>query len=269
MINSTAPAHKHTLPAPWRELRYYASLDSTQRELVRLHAAGEPVRGLALQAEQQTEGHGRRNNGWLSGPGGLYISVGLPAALTPSDAPPGWLPLTAALACAEALEEQLGLPAQIKWPNDVVHAGSKIAGLIGASTPTAEGPLVMLGMGLNWLNATDGIEREDAPPAASVRDFIPDLTLQQREQFGALWLERMTWLFALLRGAPPSGREGLRAMAEERLFLRGERVRLREAGQPDRTGIALGLAEDAALRLETADGKATLVYNGSLTADQG
>ena len=260
------PDHKHSLRAPWRELWYYSTIDSTQLELQRLLACDD-VRGLVIQAENQTAGHGRRNRQWQSEPGGLYVSLALPRELTPPQAAAGWLPLVAALACADALAAQLELRARIKWPNDVVLEGRKIAGLLATAAGACTAPRVVLGMGMNWLNTVEGIERGDAPPAASIRDFLPGVELHEREYFIRLWLERMTWLYGLLCGGKLDGCGKLLRMAEERLFLRGARVRLREAGQADRTGRLVGLAEDAALQLEIDTGKIVSIYNGTLTAD--
>lgn len=267
MATPHPPDRQQRLRSPWGELWYYAALDSTQREMERQQAAGQATRGRVLQAELQTDGHGRRSRAWQSAPGGLYVSLALPAELTPAADAAGWVPLAAALACADALSAQLGLRAQVKWPNDVVHEGFKLAGLLTGHSPAADGPLFILGMGLNWLNAVGELPREGAPPVAAVHDFFPGIELHEREQFLALWLERLTWLNGLLCGGESGGAYQLRKMADERLFLRGEKVLIREADQPDRHGRVLGLADDAALRLETPDGRTERVHNGTLLKD--
>ena len=128
-----------------RELRLlrYAQVDSTQRV-----ARGLPV-GTVVIADSQTAGHGRYGREWISPPGGLYASIVLP--------PDPLLPLRAGVAVAEALSG-CGIPARLKWPNDVTVDGRKIAGLL---IEEADGTMI-LGIGVN-------LDRVPYPGATSVR----------------------------------------------------------------------------------------------------
>ncbi|MCL5270103.1 MAG: hypothetical protein M1457_06045, partial [bacterium] len=108
------------LDPPWREVRFFTSLDSTQAEALRRTAMGENMRGVAIQSELQTRGRGRLRHGWVSEAGGLYVTAGLPLPAAARPDATGWAPLAAALACAETIEDRLGLAAHVKWPNDIL-----------------------------------------------------------------------------------------------------------------------------------------------------
>ena len=60
-----------------------------------------------------------------------------------------WLPLLAGLAVSDALRQQTGLPADVKWPNDVLVVGRKLCGVLAERVETPAGPAVVLGMGIN------------------------------------------------------------------------------------------------------------------------
>jgi BirA family biotin operon repressor/biotin-[acetyl-CoA-carboxylase] ligase len=105
-------------------------------------------------AEEQTAGRGRRDRQWTSPPrAGLYLSV----LLRPGDAHEGfgwsgvplqaygWLPLLAGVALAEAVRQITGLPAAVKWPNDLLVGDAKCAGILAEVV----GDAVVLGIGLN------------------------------------------------------------------------------------------------------------------------
>jgi BirA family transcriptional regulator, biotin operon repressor / biotin---[acetyl-CoA-carboxylase] ligase len=141
--------------------------DSTQREARDLARSEGP--GLLILADAQTAGHGRDGRTWFSPRGaGLWMSMLLGSA-RPQEEWPGLTSL-AALALRQALARAAGLPAGIKWPNDVFCRGRKIAGVLADVTGGPDGrPAIVLGVGLNIAQ-----EEGDFPPelrgrATSVR----------------------------------------------------------------------------------------------------
>lgn len=137
-------------------LHWYEELGSTNDRARELAEAGAE-HGEVVVAEAQTAGRGRRGRGWVSPPRkNLYVSVVLRPDLPPSRAPE--LTLVASVAVCEALR-QAGVDAGIKWPNDVLASGKKIAGIL---TELAAEPdrvsWVVVGMGIN-VNA----RQEDFP----------------------------------------------------------------------------------------------------------
>jgi BirA family biotin operon repressor/biotin-[acetyl-CoA-carboxylase] ligase len=138
-----------TPPEGWR-LRIEESLPSTSDLLLRLAAAGEPE-GLAVLARRQTAGRGRDGRQWQSPDGNLYLSL-----LIRPDAPareaPSWA-LLGAVALAEALAGFLPDPAalRLKWPNDLLLGGAKVAGMLCESAAGQDGRIewLVLGLGAN------------------------------------------------------------------------------------------------------------------------
>jgi len=116
------------LRPPLRVLSF-ASIDSTNEEIRRRAKAGASE-GTAVVAETQTAGRGRRGRTWISRPGNLYCSLLLRPQCSPFDA--ANLSFAAALAIAEALLPLLpeGIDLRFKWPNDVLLAGKKVAGIL-------------------------------------------------------------------------------------------------------------------------------------------
>jgi len=122
-------------------------VDSTQSHAFLLGAENAPD-GTAVVADVQTAGRGRRGRAWRAEPGtSLLVSIlvrpRLPVAKLPL------LSLTTAVALAETLAES-GVPARIKWPNDVLARGRKIAGILLESR-TGTATLVAVGVGVNLL----------------------------------------------------------------------------------------------------------------------
>ncbi len=130
--------------------RFYAyeSADSTMDIAQRLAAGGEPE-GSVVVAEGQSRGRGRLGRGWLSPKGkGIYASVILRPPLSLAHLPR--ITLMAAVAVARAVWNQTGLEAGIKWPNDLMIRGRKMAGILTEmSGELNRVNFVVLGIGLN------------------------------------------------------------------------------------------------------------------------
>ncbi|HXE79854.1 MAG TPA: biotin--[acetyl-CoA-carboxylase] ligase [Vicinamibacterales bacterium] len=145
-------------------LRALESVASTNDEAARLAAAGAPE-GTVVVADTQTAGRGRSGRSWFSPPGaGVYVSVVLRPWAGDGPEPAGWLrliTLAAGVAVADGIRAASGLPAELKWPNDVGvtngHAPRaadrswrKLAGILaeGAAVGSAV-PHVIIGIGIN------------------------------------------------------------------------------------------------------------------------
>lgn len=131
-------------------LRHLASVGSTNDEASRLAAGGAPS-GTIVLADRQTAGRGRLGRVWESAPGNLHASI----ILRP-DCPLGaasQLSLLAGVALADVLAEHgpKSLDLKLKWPNDVLIEGAKVAGILLESAADKAGRLdhVVVGIGLN------------------------------------------------------------------------------------------------------------------------
>lgn len=207
--------------APWR-LVIHESLPSTSEFCRRLAMEGEPE-GLAALALRQTQGRGSRGRAWDSPLGNLYLSVLLRPAELARDA--GQWSLLAGVALAEALQPLLPGAAELrlKWPNDALLGGAKLAGTLVDSAATADGRLdwVVIGIGVNLAVAPEVPDRETAcvaqvasppDPQSFATRLLDQLAAwrgrREREGFGSV---RTAWLrHAGPLGAPTSLRVGER-----------------------------------------------------------
>ncbi|MBE3583814.1 MAG: hypothetical protein IMX01_06840 [Limnochordaceae bacterium] len=201
---------------------------------------------LWVIARHQTAGVGRRGSRWESPAGGLWCSLLLPGvdiagstAMSPATDPPDanrgsrtsvapitpqwgldWLPLLMAAAVAATAQTLCGLPASLKWPNDVMVRGRKLAGVL-ASAQMVAGRLqhVVIGVGVNVNVDLATLPVELRPLVTSVqaqtgRPWPLDLWLSHLEQ--AWWP-----LYELWRGGE---RSQLRHLLMDRWFVPGQPV---------------------------------------------
>jgi len=234
-----------------------ARLDSTNDRALALLEDGSPEGTLVL-AEEQTRGKGRRGRSWVSPPRlGLYASL----ILRPPADSPMLLPLltfAAALGIARSLEEKGCGDVRIKWPNDVLVAGKKVAGLLAeARGGSPGGAAVVIGLGLNVNQGANDFPEEIRGRATSLRiatgrwwdrtRLIPDLLALWEEEHRIL-LEAGASL-TLARWRPYSA------------FPLGARLRVEQDGNT-RLGRYQGLAPSGELRLEMDDGTIQAVAFG-------
>ncbi len=132
-----------------------AEIDSTNEALRHRAAAGEAA-GLALRADIQTAGRGRRGRGWASPPGNLYVSLLLRPDCTPVVG--ATLGFVAAIALGTVLRGLTAAPVLHKWPNDVLVGGGKITGMLLEANTRPDGKLdwLVLGLGVNIISHPEG-----------------------------------------------------------------------------------------------------------------
>jgi BirA family transcriptional regulator, biotin operon repressor / biotin---[acetyl-CoA-carboxylase] ligase len=131
-----------------KRVHYFPEIDSTNRfAFKRAQEGGEE--GEIVIAESQTQGKGRMGRNWFSPPSlNLYLSVILRPMLPPASAPR--LTLMAAVALAETVQSFIGARPSIKWPNDVLVGGKKLAGILTESScETDRVHFVVVGVGVN------------------------------------------------------------------------------------------------------------------------
>lgn len=117
-------------------------------------AAARPEAGLVVVADHQTAGRGRLDRTWDTPPGvALTFSVVVDPRLPDERWP--LLPLAVAVAVAEGVRRTTGVDVQLKWPNDVLVAGRKLAGILLERVSSTSGPLAVIGIGINVDQAAD------------------------------------------------------------------------------------------------------------------
>jgi len=149
------------------DIVYLDVTDSTNLRAKNL-AAGGAFEGTIVIAEMQTAGRGRKGRGWFSPPRqGIYVSLILRPTMTPSEAP--GITLMTGVAAAEALLSLTDLDVRIRWPNDLMVGGRKIAGILTEiSTEMDRIDHVVVGLGVNVNNRHEDLHPQIRESATSV-----------------------------------------------------------------------------------------------------
>src|SRR5258707_7231679 len=156
-------ALREALVAPgrlWHDVRVVTETGSTNADLLAEARSGVPE-GVVLAAEAQSAGRGRIGRQFVSPPrAALLFSV----LLRPVSVPPamrGWVPLLTGVAVASALSAEAAVDARLKWPNDVLVSGEKLAGILTEQS----GDAIVVGTGIN---VSTGREELPVPDATSL-----------------------------------------------------------------------------------------------------
>ena len=248
---------------PLGDVRYFDSIGSTNNEALAWATSGAKDLSLLI-ADEQTAGRGRLDRKWFT-PKGTALAFSL--ILRPTEEEKPHLTRTvglAALAIADSLQ-MLGLVAQIKWPNDVLLNGRKVAGILVESIWSGEEvDCVVIGIGMNVLKG--------AVPSADLLQF-PATSLE--ESLGPA-VERGRILHDIVAGIialrPHIATDSFIALWEKALAFRSEQVQVEASAERSRsdgsgtpiTGRLLGLESDGSLRLGTEDGKSVTVRFGDV-----
>jgi BirA family biotin operon repressor/biotin-[acetyl-CoA-carboxylase] ligase len=228
-------------------LRAYPSLPSTQT-VARAWAAEGAPEGAVVLADHQTAGRGQHGRSWTAPAGtALLVSVVLRPSLPVARWPE--LPLAAGCAIAESVETAGPLSVRLKWPNDVVVDGRKVAGVL-AEGVAGEPPLVILGVGVNVSQREADWPPHLADRASSLAALGAPVS---RETLLATLLARVSaWYGVLLH----DGFEPVRA-AWRRRGLLGARVPL-----PDGEGTSVDLGPRGELVVRRDDGRLAFLVTG-------
>jgi BirA family transcriptional regulator, biotin operon repressor / biotin---[acetyl-CoA-carboxylase] ligase len=234
----------------WTALDVVARAGSTNADLLAAARAGA-AHGTVLAAEQQTSGRGRQGRTWATPPAARALTFSV--LLRPAGIPPSgrsWLPLLAGVAAARALRAAAAVDAVLKWPNDVLAGGAKLAGILAEQA----GDAVVVGIGINV-----GARREDLPPPQP--GALPPTSLAL---LGASGTDRTTLLAAVLgelsdwyqrwAQAGDATASGLREEYLRRCATIGTAVRVELPGGAQLTGTAAGIGPAGQLVVDTADG---------------
>ncbi|MDR2924913.1 MAG: biotin--[acetyl-CoA-carboxylase] ligase [Azoarcus sp.] len=215
-------------------------------------------RAHVLVATRQSAGRGRRGRQWLSWPG-ASLTFSVLWRFAPDAPAPGGLSLAVGLALARALEK-LGLPeVTLKWPNDVLARGAKLAGVLVEVLPERGSLATVIGIGLNLRLPADAVIPD---PAGSVTDLAREMPhLPAREQILAAILSE---LHPTLTTYASAGFALLRNAWQQRNAFANLPIRVSSEGQ-DLVGLCLGVDEEGALLVRGNDGATRRVYAGDVS----
>jgi BirA family biotin operon repressor/biotin-[acetyl-CoA-carboxylase] ligase len=231
---------------------------STNTEAFRL-AEGGADEGTVVTADEQDKGKGRLGRTWSSPPGAnLYCSVILRPQIKPFEAPQ--LTFLSAVAVARAIEQAVGLKPEIKWPNDVLIGGKKVAGLLNEMSAETDGiNFVILGIGVNLNMTADQFPGDLRHPATSL--YIETGAKVGRARFAALLLNELDRLYA---GFLDYGFAQARREWQERCNANGREVVVSNHGCDDIRGQFAGIDSDGALLVQRPNGGIERILSGDV-----
>jgi BirA family biotin operon repressor/biotin-[acetyl-CoA-carboxylase] ligase len=237
------------LPIP--VIRYYETIPSTNSAALewmqQVGVEGGIPDGSLLVANAQTAGRGRMNRQWVT-----EADAGLAFTLVFHPSPFELERLSlfsglAALAICQVLWESYNVPSAIKWPNDVLSNGFKIAGILVETSwlgNVIEG--IVVGIGINITSASVPPQEMLRFPAACIEDLLGQ-EVDRLEFLHSVLQALFSWRTSI---GTPQFIQGW----NEKLAFRGECVNIEQAGQPPITGIFQGVSEDGSLLLRTENG---------------
>ena len=219
-------------------IRTVPETGSTNDDVAALAREGAPE-GIWLRADRQTGGKGRQGRAWQSPPGNLYASTLV--RLQPGDSPAPTLALVAAVVLHEAVRPHA--PAtRIKWPNDLLVGGAKLAGIL----LERQGDAVIVGFGVNLAYHPEHLGR----PATSLDPPVAaDAFLERLAAIFQAWLGR--WR---VEGFAPIRAAWLAAAHPIGTALTAS----------DARGTFEGLDESGALRLRLENGALRILHAGDI-----
>ena len=236
-------------------VRFLPEAGSTMEEAAAWAREGAP-QGAAVTTDHQLQGRGRRGRSWEDPPGmSLLSSIVLRPRCGPSKA--GWLPLAAAVGACRAVERVCGVRAEIKWPNDLLVGGRKLAGiLVELTLEEQEIRHAVVGCGIN-------VHQEEFPPELAARAF----SLRQAAGYAgsrapllAALIEEIASASDQLSDDPPA----LRARWVERSCTLGREV-LAQTPQGPLEGVAVAVDDLGCLVVRTRDGAQVALAAGDVS----
>jgi BirA family transcriptional regulator, biotin operon repressor / biotin---[acetyl-CoA-carboxylase] ligase len=244
----------------WRDIQVVAQTGSTNADLLAEAAAGAPE-GAVLVAEAQLAGRGRMGRSWVSPPGAaLTFSV----LLRPSQVPAarrGWVALLAGVDVAVSLRACAPVNARLKWPNDVLVGGAKLAGILAEQV----GDAIVVGAGVNVSASRDELPTPAAASLAPTSLAPTSLALTSLALQGAACLDRQRllagmlaelerWYLAWVGQAGDAEASGLMEAYRELCDTLGRQIRVSMPGGRVVAGVASDVDDSGRLVVSSASG---------------
>jgi len=241
-----------------QDIVYFQETDSTNHRAKSLADRGAPE-GTVVIAESQSEGRGRRGRTWFSPAGeGIYVSVILRPALSPNEA--SRLTLLAAVAAAETLLHLTSLNVRIKWPNDIMVRGKKLAGILTqVSTEMDAVDYIVVGLGINvntpLKDFPDDLRSSATSIQAEMNGPFPRISLLR------LYLERFEDRYEMFK---QSGFQPILERWKELSDIIGKKIRV-DLLNHHCMGEVMDIDQDGILILRDQDGTLQRILSGDVT----
>lgn len=238
------------------EIYYFDSIDSTNTKAKELAEEGHPS-GTLVVADRQTAGKGRRGRSWESPSGiGIFMTLMLKPEINPNHA--SMLTLVAAMATTRAIRRVTGVPAMIKWPNDIVMNGKKVCGILTEMSAQFDYiNHIVIGIGINVHN--EDFPEEIAQTASSI--YLESGQRIHRASLIEAFLEEFEDVYA--EYLKTEDMEGLQKEYDAMLVNRGRQVRVLDPKEPFE-GKAMGITKKGELIVDTWESR-KLVSSGEVS----
>lgn len=260
----TEEAVRPILTTRWlgRSWHFLETVGSTNDHALLLAAQGEP-HGAVVVAEEQTGGRGRLGRKWVSAKGrGIYMSIllrdSLPVRIAPQTI------YVAGFSLAKVLRSQFGLRATMKWPNDILIEGRKVAGILAEMQSDQDlSRFMVVGVGINVNSSSEEMSGPFRYPATSISiqmgravkrlDLLAPFLSRFEEDYEEFLREGFSHLIA-----------DLEAFSE----ILGKKITIL-FGERQICGKAMGFTQDGALLLLKDDGETESVWAGDVARVEG
>lgn len=212
--------------------------------------------GLTVIAARQTAGRGRHGRVFFSEAGsGLYFSMVLRPSIDPRQL--SLITLMAGIAVYDAVSE-LGIKSDIKWVNDVLAGGRKIAGILAEAGETPKGLAVILGIGINLRSSNFPPELSET--ATSIEEETR--VAVTAEDLSQILTKYLSYFYEILSGSNGAD-EIIGHWRRRSTYFSGKMVTVTMDGRR-LLGTTDGLVSDGALRLRLADGSVEIIQAGDV-----
>lgn len=256
VMDSTELESIHATDWAGCEIYYFDSIDSTNTKAKELAEEGHPG-GTLVVADRQTAGKGRRGRSWESPSGiGIFMTLMLKPEINPNNA--SMLTLVAAMATTRAIRRVTGVPAMIKWPNDIVMNGKKVCGILTEMSAQFDYiNHIVIGIGINVHN--EEFPEEIAQTASSL--YLESGQHIHRASLIEAFLEEFEDVYA--EYLKTEDMEGLVKEYDSMLVNRGRQVRVLDPKEPFE-GKAMGITKKGELIVDTWESR-KLVSSGEVS----
>ena len=236
----------------WRAVEVLAESPSTNAVVADRARTGEDE-GLVVVAEHQTSGRGRLDRVWVTPPrAALTFSFLVTPRGVPADRWP-WLPLLTGIAVSEAVRRVASVESDLKWPNDVLVADSKLAGILVERVEGGRGPAAVVGVGLNVSSS-----RAELPVATATSLALEGAATLDRSVVLRQVLRTFEALYAQWQAEWGNADEGLLDSYTRRCVTLGRRVRVDLPTGEQVSGEATAIDGAGRLQVRTATGMRVL-----------
>ncbi len=241
-----------------KEIIYFTETDSTNTKAKEFASKGAPE-GTLVVAEKQTMGRGRKGRSWFSPESdNVYASIILRPKIPPSEAPV--ITLLSAVATAEALISLTDLKPRIKWPNDILINGKKIAGILTEISMEMDAvDFIVVGIGLNINTKKEDFSREIKRLATSV--FIET---KKRFSRAKILGEYLKWYETYYDIFKEKGFKPVSSRWKELTDIIGKRITV-DMISKKYVGRVVDVDDEGVLILKDDKGKLHRIYSGDIT----